>query len=141
MKPSVTSPPGATDDVTARDLARLRGMAMNLAGQIEQAVTETLAAPSAPSAAETDPPPAAKPLGKVIAMVAAFAALARIVIQIVDQERRIPRAAAPFPTSKQNEQPFGQRIAAELDRVAARARAAGVPGRDGDMPPRRDRPD
>jgi hypothetical protein len=132
-KPRPCATGGEAEDEGARDLAALRRTAMGLAARLEQSAALAAAAPTE----------AAKLLGRN-GVIECFAALARIVIRIVEVERHAPQAvpktaAAPSATPKQSEQPFGQRIAAELDRVAARRRQAGICDPPDPEPPGRDR--
>jgi hypothetical protein len=135
MESSEKPRPGEAEDEGARDLAALRRTAMGLVARLEDSAG--LAAAGTAEAA---------PLLGRNGLIECFAALARIVIRIVEVERHAPQAAAKTAavpktsaTPKQSEASFGQRIAAELDRVAARRRQAGFCAPPDPEPPGRDR--
>jgi hypothetical protein len=119
-----------------QNLAALRTMAMRLCLMLEALTPELERRKKRGRArlAALDPAEAARPmpveierlLGKAGGVIDAFATLAQVVVRIVEQERQnVPQ---PARNLKQNEEPLGVRITAELDRLAARRRAAGFPG-------------
>ncbi len=121
--PSAPRPPATP----AEDLAELRSMAMGLIRLLHPLAVQAAQA-QAPEAAQSEAAQSGAaqsagtaPLLASGGVIANFTALARLVIRIVEQERRISgTSGAASHRHQADEQPVGQKLLDELARIAKR---------------------